>query len=65
MTDKMKDTGYTHMEYRKAKVVHLINEKKETIFIYKGKEITKKKADEIVNQYKIDIQQRKNLSHKD
>lgn len=42
---------YTHMDYRKAKVVHLINKSKEEEFMYRGKSISKEEADSLVEEY--------------
>lgn len=39
------------MDYRKAKIVHLINTSQVEEYIYKGKAITKEEADKLVEQY--------------
>lgn len=43
--------AYTHQEYRKAKIVHLKNSLQEEEFLYQGRMITKKEADDIVQSY--------------
>lgn len=43
---------YTHDEYRKAKIAHIINIKGEEQFFYKRKEISRKEANFIMNEWK-------------
>lgn len=45
---------YTHSEYRKARIAHLINIDMEEEFIYRGKSITKEEAVSLVEAYKIE-----------
>lgn len=52
MNEENKEERYTHMDYRKAKVVHFITISREEEFIYKGKKITKEDADKLVDQYR-------------
>lgn len=52
MNEKKEVKHHTHMDYRKAKVVHYITIAKEEEFIYKGKKITKEDADQLVDRYK-------------
>lgn len=42
---------FTHLEYRKAKVVHLVNREQEVLFYHQGKTITKEEADAITQRY--------------
>ena len=49
--DEKIEKKFTHLEYRRAKVVHLVNIQKEEEFIYKGKEISKEEANNIVEAY--------------
>lgn len=42
---------FTHQDYRKAKIVHLVNQKQEVLFYHRGKTITKEEADEITLRY--------------
>ena len=44
----MRERGYTHEDYRRAKVIQLRNKKGEEQYFYRSREITKKEADEIV-----------------
>lgn len=39
------------MDYRKAKIIHLVDRSQEERFIYKGRTITKEEADEIVETH--------------
>lgn len=41
-------TEYTHAEYRAAEVARILNEEKKFEYYYRGKLITKEKADMIV-----------------
>lgn len=50
MEDREKE-GFTHMEYRRAKIAHVITFDKNIEFYYKGKLITKEDADRIVERY--------------
>lgn len=50
MKEKL-ESKYTHMDYRKAKVVHLIDALQEEKFMYKGKPISKADADNLVKEY--------------
>lgn len=54
MKEKEEMMRYTHLEYRKAKIVHLININKEEEFLFQGKAITKEEADSLVETYKSD-----------
>lgn len=49
--DEKIEKGFTHLEYRKAKVVHLINIQRKEEFVYKGKKISKEEANNIVEAY--------------
>ena len=51
MTEEAMNKGYTHMDYRKAKIIHLVERSQEERFIYKGRTITKEEADEIVETH--------------
>lgn len=42
---------YTHMDYRKARVVHLVDTLQEEKFMYRGKPISKAEADNLVKEY--------------
>ena len=42
------------MDYRKAKIIHLVDGSQEEHFIYKGKPITKEEAAVIVDTYLLD-----------
>ena len=46
-----RDEGFSHMDYRNAKVIHLVVKDEVERFIYKKEEITKEEADEIVACY--------------
>lgn len=39
------------MEYRRARVVHIVNALQEEEFVYKGKSITKEEANAITQRY--------------
>lgn len=54
MTEETMNKGHTHMDYRKAKIIHLVDGSQEEHFIYKGKPITKEEADVIVDTYLLD-----------
>lgn len=43
--------GFTHMDYRSAKVIHLVERDDTERFIYKKQEISKEEADEITAQH--------------
>ena len=51
-------TKYTHLEYRKAKIVHLINTERQEEFIYQGKAITKEEAGRLVAAYRAEKEKR-------
>ncbi|PWJ19752.1 hypothetical protein ATF84_101296 [[Clostridium] innocuum] len=51
MMQKNDHTPYTHMEYRRARVVHIVNALQEEEFVYKGKLITKEEANAITQRY--------------
>lgn len=53
MIEERMNKEYTHKDYRKAKVIHLIDRTKEAHYLYKGKEITKEEADKIVEAYML------------
>lgn len=46
-----RDEGFTHMEYRNAKIMHLVEKDQTERFIYKKAEISKEEANEITAQY--------------
>lgn len=49
---KVEDSSeFTHLDYRKAKIVHLVNREQEVLFYYQGKTITKEEADAITQRY--------------
>lgn len=48
---KKKYGSFTHEQYRKAKVIHLVNMQKREEFVYEGKEISKTKAIAITKAY--------------
>ena len=53
---------FTHLEYRNAKIIYLVNKEEKERFIYQKKDITKEEAIEIVVQYqkrKQEIKQEK------
>lgn len=48
----IKAEEYTHGDYRLAGVAHVLNTDQEYEFYYRGKLITKEKADDLVRDYK-------------
>lgn len=54
-----KNEQFTHMEYRNAKIVHLIEQDQSERFIYKKKEITKEEAIVITANYLKEKEARK------
>lgn len=42
---------FSHEQYRSAGVAHLLNYEQELEFYYRGKQITKEKADEMVIEH--------------
>lgn len=58
--NKVEDSGeFTHLDYRKAKVVHLVNREQEVLFYHQGKTITKEEADAITQRYMEEKKQNK------
>ena len=52
---EIEDNGeFTHLDYRKAKVVHLVNREQGILFYHRGKSITKEEADAITQKYMDD-----------
>ncbi|WP_133968932.1 hypothetical protein [Eubacterium limosum] len=45
--------AFTHWDYRKAKVVHLVNREQDVRFYHQGKPITKEEADTITQRYMV------------
>lgn len=47
----IKPEEYTHGEYRSAGVAHVLNKDQEYEFFYRGKLISKEKADDLVREF--------------
>lgn len=45
------EENYTNMDYRNAKIIHLLNEEGEHRFIYKNQEISQKEAIAIISKF--------------
>lgn len=45
---------FTHLEYRSAKVVHMVNKDQEVLFYHQGRPITKEEADAITQRHMED-----------
>lgn len=46
-----KEITFTHNQYRKAKVAHLVSDPSSEEFYYRGRRITKEVADAITKEY--------------
>lgn len=46
-----KDGNFTHMDYRHAKIIHLVGKNEMDRYIYKKQEISKEDADAITSRY--------------
>lgn len=62
MIKKIGNKEYTHLDYRKVKIIHIVNLAKESHFFYKGKEITKEEADTMVMEHNLAIKKKNQKS---